>query len=102
MGPPVLAAAFYIISPNLGQQAAKAAGRCHLVDINKKIGGGPMKPQPIILAPDGLPWRSFLIGACVGGICFAAAISIFGQAAEGGAFIVSALVGIGAFAASLK
>ena len=60
-----------------------------------------MKASPIILAPDGFPWRAAVVGLAVivGGIV--GAIALFPGAAIGGIFIVTALVGIAAFAASL-
>jgi hypothetical protein len=60
-----------------------------------------MKASPIILAPNGFPWRAALVGitVIVGGIV--GGMILFPGAAVGGIFIVTALVGIAAFAGSL-
>ncbi|MBR9970537.1 hypothetical protein [Magnetospirillum sulfuroxidans] len=60
-----------------------------------------MKASPIILAPNGFPWRAAVVGVAVivGGIV--GGTILFPNAAIGGVFIVTALVGIAAFAGSL-
>lgn len=59
------------------------------------------KHNAISLAPKGCPWHSVLIGAVVIAVLMGAGRMLFPHASLGGIFIVSSLVGIGAFAASL-
>lgn len=59
------------------------------------------KPIPVILAPNGFPWRAAVIGAAVIGAGLLAGAALFPGANLGGVFIVSALVGLGCFAAAL-
>lgn len=55
----------------------------------------------IVLAPRGFPWRSLLAGAAAIGLCMTVAMGVVGAASAGGALVVSALIGIGVFAATL-
>ena len=61
-----------------------------------------MKANPIILAPKGFPWRSALIGGAVIGGGMALGRVLFPAQALGGIFILCAMAGIAAFAASLR
>jgi hypothetical protein len=60
-----------------------------------------MGNNAIILAPNGFPWRSALIGAVVTGIGMAIGLFVIGSGSVGGTFVVCALIGLAAFAASL-
>ncbi|TNC98320.1 MAG: Membrane protein [Stygiobacter sp.] len=60
-----------------------------------------MKANPVILAPNGFPWRAALIGGAVIAVGVVGGMAVFPAAAVGGLFIVSALIGLAVFAASL-
>ena len=60
------------------------------------------KENPIILAPNGFPWRAALIGLAVVGAGSAVGHMLLPGQALGGIVIVCALVGIAAFAGSLR
>ena len=60
-----------------------------------------MREAPVILAKDGIPFRSILIWLVVTGGGMLAARYGLGSDSLGGNFVVSALVGNAAFAASL-
>ena len=55
----------------------------------------------IVLAPRGFPWRAIFVGLAVFALCMGAAFAVWGVAAGGGAMVVSGLLAIAAFAASL-
>ena len=59
------------------------------------------KQVPVILAPNGFPWRAAIVGAAIVAIGIFGGTLWFPGAALGGIFIVSALVGLAGFAASL-
>jgi hypothetical protein len=60
-----------------------------------------MNANPIILAPNGFPWRAAVIGIAVVAVGVLGGMAVFPAAAVGGLFIVSALIGLAVFAASL-
>ncbi|MCA1907571.1 MAG: hypothetical protein LDL39_04335 [Magnetospirillum sp.] len=53
------------------------------------------------LVPKGFPWRSLLIGFAVVALLMGIGTMLFPKASTGGIFVVSALLGIGVFSASL-
>jgi len=55
----------------------------------------------VILAPRGFPWRAVFVGAATIALCMIVALGLIGATSTGGAFVVSGLIGIGAFAANL-
>lgn len=60
-----------------------------------------MKTKAIILAPYGFPWRAAFIGVMVLQAAMAVGLFLFGATTVGGTFVVSAIIGIAAFAAAL-
>jgi hypothetical protein len=60
-----------------------------------------MTGKAIILAPSGFPWRSAAIGAATILACMGVGLYGLGAASVGGTFVVSAMIGNAAFAASL-
>lgn len=60
-----------------------------------------MKTAALILAPHGFPWRAAFIGVLVLQAAMAVGLLILGVTTLGGTFIVSAIIGIAAFAAAL-
>lgn len=59
------------------------------------------KPTPVILAPNGFPWRAAIIGAAIIAAGTLGGSLLFPAASLGGIFIVSGLIGLAAFSASL-
>lgn len=53
------------------------------------------------LVPKGFPWRSLLIGVVVLALLMGVGTMLFPKVSIGGIFVVAALLGIGAFSASL-
>ncbi|MBF0323797.1 hypothetical protein [Magnetospirillum moscoviense] len=60
-----------------------------------------MTAKAIILAPNGFPWRSLAIGIAVIFAGMGVGLYVIGAGSVGGTFVVSAMIGIAAFAASL-
>lgn len=59
------------------------------------------KGNTVPLVPKGFPWRSALIGVVVVALLMGIGTMLFPKASMGGIFVVSALLGIGVFSASL-
>ncbi|CAA7617756.1 hypothetical protein [Magnetospirillum sp. UT-4] len=57
--------------------------------------------RSVILAPHGFPCCAVLTGLATLAVAMLILLNLFGMASVGGAFVVSALIGIGAFAARL-
>jgi hypothetical protein len=60
-----------------------------------------MTGKAIILAPNGFPWRSMAVGVAVILAGMGVGLYVLGAVSVGGTFVVSAMIGIAAFAASL-